>query len=927
MTRVYLLKYNNYYNRILKQEDTITQYKNYLVKYTPDLEPLDIDENGNSNVLENVNFNMGDYVNTSLIVNWMGDMPDYILVTDEKKVYSDDEDNPEGESGWVEAVSSRWFVTNITKENFGQNSLMLYRDLLVDHLEDIKEQPCFIEKGVPLSLNDPAIFNNENMGFNQIKQEEILLKDKTNCAWIVGYMPRNTAGATDVNVSYSLSGSADFTETTLSNWKYQPYINHKLYYNMNDAHFETKFAAIPSGKSGAWFPNTNKHTWADIKFMYHVHETNSGTFNMNVETSFIEKYHSSRTTDYDGDLTHYCRAVVNYGIGSGGYYWQGPIHQTAETVLIKGSVTNLNNMFNFTTGRDALYSSARIPSSDMLPHKIADEVMALHNKTLYIETEDRYYTIKVTLKEESKAITGSTSFNTGGRFYYDGTISDQYADALYCGNYGSYALYGNNSWVGGALPAVGTGWFDTLTLTLVPKSQGIFYNIPGPDDRYHLSDQPYDMFCIPYPIDNPDFFITQEDDKGNLTEIDARAGLLAATNIALAQGSGNMYDLQLLPYCPISAIMRDNGIDVSTYARNYVRLKDDTGSETRLNVIVFATQADFSLDLEGPDYAIPAETTIKGKKIKSETEVYRLCSPNYAGIYEFNPQMNNGVTKYHIDCTYKPFAPYIQVHPNFGGLYGRDYEDARGLICGGDFSLPLTSNAWAEYQYNNKNYQEIFDRGIKNQERNNAYQRTIEGAEYELGVFAAEIAGQQYGSSKNLGTGQLWGTDKKWGQKYKEMAETAGKIDLEMNNALRQEAIDYQKDLFGYQMGNIKALADSLVKVSSFTKANKLWPFIEKYGCDTEGTTYQLEALENKLKYNGYTIMRIGKLSEHIINPGAYIKGQLIRLPEGFSTEYHIGVALCKELDMGFYTPEVPEIEEVPEEEEVPEIILVPEEE
>ena len=76
--------------------------------------------------------------------------------------------------------------------------------------------------------------------------------------------------------------------------------------------------------------------------------------------------------------------------------------------------------------------------------------------------------------------------------------------------------------------------------------------------------------------------------------------------------------------------------------------------------------------------------------------MYRLCSGNYQGIFEFNAAKSYGVEGFRVDCTFKPYNPYIHVVPKLGGLYGSqfaEFKDARGLICGGDFSLAQLSNA------------------------------------------------------------------------------------------------------------------------------------------------------------------------------------------------------------------------------------------
>ena len=58
----------------------------------------------------------------------------------------------------------------------------------------------FIEKAT-LDPDNPLIFNSENMSYNQIKQSETLLKDGTECAWIVGYMARNDGEGNITHIS------------------------------------------------------------------------------------------------------------------------------------------------------------------------------------------------------------------------------------------------------------------------------------------------------------------------------------------------------------------------------------------------------------------------------------------------------------------------------------------------------------------------------------------------------------------------------------------------------------------------------------------------------------------------------------------------------------------------------------------------------
>jgi hypothetical protein len=92
------------------------------------------------------------------------------------------------------------------------------------------------------------------------------------------------------------------------------------------------------------------------------------------------------------------------------------------------------------------------------------------------------------------------------------------------------------------------------------------------------------------------------------------------------------------------------------------------------------------------------------RKVYGLTKFARICSPNYAGVFQFSPQKNDGFHYIEINCTYKPFMPYIHLNPDFNGLYGQDFNDNRGLICGGDFSLARLNNAWEEFELQNKNY-------------------------------------------------------------------------------------------------------------------------------------------------------------------------------------------------------------------------------
>ena len=221
-----------------------------------------------------------------------------------------------------------------------------------------------------------------------------------------------------------------------------------------------------------------------------------------------------------------------------------------------------------------------------------------------------------------------------------------------------------------------------VTLTELISYGGDSYKITIGSNRYHLNDAPYDMFAIPY-SDNLDIL-------KNGTKLFTSNKLLAFQAVmALVrkyQAAGYIYDVQLLPYCPVRSMIKAGGsFDIGDNVVNYITATVNE-STTNIGIIIYASSS-------SDTFNIPANITYSNKKLSTMCDMYRLCSPNYNGQFEFNAAMNNGINYFNVDFTYKPYNPYIHINPNFNGLYGQDFNDSRGLICGGEFSLPAISNA------------------------------------------------------------------------------------------------------------------------------------------------------------------------------------------------------------------------------------------
>ena len=317
-----------------------------------------------------------------------------------------------------------------------------------------------------------------------------------------------------------------------------------------------------------------------------------------------------------------------------------------------------------------------------------------------------------------------------------------------------------------------------------------------------------------------------------------------------------------------------------TQGTDYTLVKDS--SNKAVSMIVFPSKSSFSTKINLKEPII-----IKDVKVESECDMYRLCSPNYQGVFEFNAAKNNGISYFDVDCTYLPYNPYIHISPNFDGLYGKDFDDTRGLICSGDFSLARITDAWTNYQLQNKNYMASFNRQIQNMEVQNNIARLNDVLGVGVGTLAG-VAGGIVGGAKiggGVAGGAIGGA----------AALGAGIADVVINEQLRNENMDYTKDMFGYQLGNIKAIPDGLSKTTAYTKNNKYFPFLEYYTCTEE----EKNALKNKLKYNGMTVMRIGTINEFLQAEQSYIKGRLIRLVGDYDNHYVN--ELSQELYKGVY--------------------------
>lgn len=847
MKTLYLLDYNNYYNRIVKKENSLSDYQNYLVKY----KGAQNDSNGNTAVITGVNFIENDFVDTQQVVNWGGDLPNYVIVVNE--------DN---------SIASRWFVVNTIRTREGQLKLTLHRDVIVDNWTTVLNAPAFIEKGTPLDIEDSAIYNNENMSFNQIKRKEIWLKDKTNCPWIVAYL-----------IPDSLSES----KTISFDPEEYPY----------DAQTGVTFHESFMYQYSNFAPSSSRQ--------YILEQTSQGT-NKNLTLLFKTRLIGDNEDTYwniiiDKDLNVVDTRKVTLGSGD----------TAVMTIPFMGTALSFGGDKNYYINAEVVNEIAHklepVKDSifDQSKWTVSEQPTSVSNPTLYTEFiragQGSIYRFDTATEGHYEYFSFSIATNNRMTHYSPATKnSSVYNDVL--------TTLQNNPTVNAYNEFVedNTIQFDTNGTDLVEF--GGIYEYKFLDGNQFLKtsvtispsllkptvDSSFAMLCMPYSDQRSEVFSSGS--ASQFTVLSKATGLAIMQRMVTELGQSVVSDIQLLPYCPLrNLIDASDKLNILGASKAYV--KDEYNHTVQVLVCATVSRFEFSIDLPSP---ISAGETILDKKIINETQLYRLSSPLYDASFDFNPAKNSGVTKINVDFRYKPYAPYIHLAPDFDGLYGTDFDDARGLTVAGDFSIDQVSSAWTEYQIQNKNYQRMFDRQIQNIEVNNKIEREQQKWQIAAGVAQGAAQGYQMGSSTFMGLGGLFGLGAAGAAAGAAAAAAAGAADLRLSDQRRSENLNYVKDQFAMQMQNIQALPNTITKISAFDMNIRYYPFLEYYTCTDE----EVKALKLKIQYSGMTIQRIGTFAQYLNPDSPYLQGYLIR-NEGAGLDYHIVAAINSELKQGVF--------------------------
>lgn len=154
------------------------------------------------------NFNFGDGILTTQVINHNVEGKDYAVLMDE-----------------TTNIISRWYIIECKYSRYNQYELTLMRDLLFDFQEELASSTVYIEKAM-LDRYNPLIYTKEpGVTVNQILTDRVPLKDATGIPWVVGYVKKKTSGtfvgdhtvARDSVIEGAVTTYASYSS---SNWKF-----------------------------------------------------------------------------------------------------------------------------------------------------------------------------------------------------------------------------------------------------------------------------------------------------------------------------------------------------------------------------------------------------------------------------------------------------------------------------------------------------------------------------------------------------------------------------------------------------------------------------------------------------------------------------------------------------------------------------------
>lgn len=814
MSKILIYTYNNYFNRIIKKENTVAGYNTagHLIY-----------NNGDSVT----NFDPNDGMNTEIIIgtkleNGVGysGVGDYLLVVTDNYQTTD-------------APLSRWFIMEHQKIRNGQFKLILRRDIIADFYNYVITAPMIVNRAMISNVDNPLLFNSEGFSYNQIKKREYLLSDDLEARWYYLYFKKDYVSQNPISVVVDQSSydeeipgkAAEFfptSDTTLNNISLN-------YFNIRSL----------TGYDNGWAVNPEKWAWRW-----------TGSAASSVTCTKITDTAVTRPWIYfNNTFTH--------------------IESTVKSFL--GSL--------YTATKNTYFTEKNFVS-DVTDQEY--EAWRQYDQKVVKDSEDKLYYVTVTTTSQTE---------------------DEMIDSNNCPTTYNYF---NNLWNTSGIDISSSGqrtkYFSasvlkrTIKVIYTPYDAGtISFKLFEPP-KTQTEDSDFNIIAIPYESIN-----VKDDSEGSTVDFTTSTSVSQKIVRAISlAASDNLVDIQLLPYCPYQASIKTTGSAHlslgNTLDSNQYQYLNHSG--TMDSVVLYLRTCNFTFNISTGN--TPGVTTLTqyddnpalNKKICNEVELWRLVSPNFDGMFEYSNAKNNGVDYFNVDVTARPFNPYLHINPNFKSLYGQDWDTPVGLICNGDFSLPRETSAWTNYELQNKNYQIAFNRQIEHLD----FQQNQERIQSTVGMLSGTLAGVGGGM---LAGSKLGPVGMGVGAAVGGVASLAGGItDLALMNSRQAEDKSFAIDNFKFQLGNIKAIPNSISKVSPITFNNKKFPVLEYYTCTGE----EIGILKNKIMFNSMNVNAIGTIQDYQQVERTFISGDLLRFdntyPQLSSNEVN---EIYKEISKGVY--------------------------
>lgn len=342
--------------------------------------------------------------------------------------------------------------------------------------------------------------------------------------------------------------------------------------------------------------------------------------------------------------------------------------------------------------------------------------------------------------------------------------------------------------------------------------------------------------------------------------------MLAQTNgINPDNTTGRILDIQYLPFS----------------------IAESTNSNIKINNTPAVAQF-----LEFDDYQYSIDLTDL-TNINKETDTIKIVSPSRATQFLFRPYDNDGNMEFGVRVTLRPYTSAIYIRPSTRGLLVYDWDDKDCMIIQEDFSLTNVTSEWTQYIYNNRTYLNAFERQMQGREYERTWERRVEQAQAKSDEWNARNISAQKAQTYTGNIPIISGMAAAVGTAYlDEQYMKAAQLDREYNEALYQEGMSLSRDLFEYQLENIKSQPQIPSKVTTIDCKFLDGVYLEYYSTNET----ELAAIVNFYKYNGNRIDDYGTFALYW---GGFVRGKIIISANYTQPEVD---ELNRRLSMGIFT-------------------------